>query len=454
MPTPMLPTPPALDTLLTALTRPAALIELGVLAAVLAGTAVLVYLLRSVANSVRAEAGRTAPLASIWFGDYLVDGVLFPSLALALAYLARQVLFLQGWPLAVFKLAIPVLLSLALIRLSVRVLTVAFPHSRFMRVAERTISWLAWGALVLWLTGVLPAFMDGLDEISWKLGAHPVTLRTLIEGTLSAGFVLMLALWISAALEARLLDGVQGSQLSLRKAAANALRAFLMFIGLLVALSAVGIDLTALGVLGGALGVGIGFGLQKLAANYVSGFVILAERSIRIGDLVRVTDFEGRITDITTRYTVIRSASGREAIVPNETLITTTVQNLSLADSRLLLSTAVSVAYGTDVDTLRSKICEVVGGVDRVLADPGPAAHLTTFGADGLDLMVYFWIADPENGQANVISGVNLAILALFDREGVEIPYPQRVLRILREPHAPQAVVAAAPSLGESDAGG
>jgi small-conductance mechanosensitive channel len=453
----MLPTPPALDSLLAALTRPAALIELGVLAALLLLTAAVVAILRSVATRVRAEAGRTAPLASIWFGSYLIDGVLFPSLALALTYLARQVLFMQGWQLAVFKLAIPVLLSLALIRLSVRVLTVAFPNSHFMRVAERTISWLAWAALVLWLTGVLPAVMDGLDEIRWKMGAHPMSLRTLIEGTLSAGFVLVLALWISAALESRLLDGVQGSQLSLRKAAANALRAFLMFAGLLVALSAVGIDLTALSVLGGALGVGIGFGLQKLAANYISGFVILAERSIRIGDLVRVADFEGRISDITTRYTVIRSPGGREAIVPNETLITTTVQNLSLADPRLLLSTQVGVAYGTDVAALIPRISETVISITRVLADPAPAIHLRAFGVDALELAIHFWVADPENGQGNVLSDVNLALLALFEREGIQIPYPQRVLRIQREPRtaaAPPAVAASQASLADSGAGG
>jgi small-conductance mechanosensitive channel len=272
--------------------------------------------------------------------------------------------------------------------------------------------------------------------VQWKIGAHPVSLRTLLEGGLSAGFVLVLALWVSAALEARLLDGASGEQLSLRKAGANLLRAGLLFVGLLVALSAVGIDLTALSVLGGALGVGIGFGLQKLAANYVSGFVILAERSVRIGDMVRVGEFEGRITDITTRYTVIRAATGREAIVPNETLITGVVENLTLADRKLLVQSQVSVAYGTDVASLRARINEVVQGVERVLADPGPATHLLSFGADGLDLGIYFWIADPENGQANVRSAVNLAVLDLLQREGIEIPYPQRTLHFPR-PDAP-----------------
>jgi small-conductance mechanosensitive channel len=198
---------------------------------------------------------------------------------------------------------------------------------------------------------------------------------------------------------------------------------------LLMALSAVGIDLTALSVLGGALGVGIGLGLQKLAANYVSGFVILAERSLRIGDIVNVGGFEGAITDITTRYTVIRAPSGRESIVPNETLITTAVQNLSLADRRVLLSTLVSVDYDTDVERLRAQLVETVSGVPRVLADPGPAVQLSNFGADGLEVTVLFWIDDPENGQGNVRSEVNLAILALLRREGVGIPYPQRVVR-------------------------
>ena len=414
-------------TLLAALMRPSLLVELAVLAAVLAASGLLVWLLRGMRDRDRTGPGDSSP--SIWFGNHLVDGVLFPLLALALAYVARRVLLELGQPLAVFRLAIPVLLSLAVIRLSVRVLSAAFPASALMRAVERTISWVAWLGMVLWVTGVLPVMLDELDQIRWKIGANTLSLRNIIEGSLSAGFVMVVVLWISAALEARLLAGASGAQLSLRKVAANALRAILLFVGLLMALSAVGIDLTALSVLGGALGVGIGLGLQKLAANYVSGFVILAERSLRIGDIVNVGGFEGAITDITTRYTVIRAPSGRESIVPNETLITTAVQNLSLADRRVLLSTLVSVDYDTDVERLRAQLVETVSGVPRVLADPGPAVQLSNFGADGLEVTVLFWIGDPENGQGNVRSEVNLAILALLRREGVGIPYPQRVVR-------------------------
>ena len=190
-------------------------------------------------------------------------------------------------------------------------------------MVERSISWIAWIAVVLWVTGVGPLMLDAMDDVRWKIGAADVSLRNIVEGVLTAGVVLVLALWVSAAIERKLLRSGSRADLSIRKMAANIVRALLLFVGLLFALSAVGIDLTALSVLGGAIGVGVGFGLQKIAANYVSGFVILAERSLRIGDMVKVDNFEGRITDIRTRYTVIRSLGGREAIVPNETLITT-----------------------------------------------------------------------------------------------------------------------------------
>lgn len=405
-----------LNDLLAKLAQPAALTELGVLA----GCLVLAWLI------VRLLRGRTAAAGSIWFGDRIVDGVLFPVLALALAFGAR--LLLAGVvPIAVFKLAIPILLSLAVIRLAVRVLHVTFPNAHAVRVIERTVSWIAWLAVVLWITGVLPLVLEAMDEIRWKVGGAQISLRNAVEGAVTTGLVLVVALWISAAIEKQLIRG-SGDDLSIRKIAANLVRALLLFVGLLLALSAVGIDLTALSVLGGALGVGLGFGLQKIAANYVSGFVILAERSLRIGDMVRVDNFDGRVTDIRTRYTVIRALSGREAIVPNEMLITQRVENLSLADMKVLLTTTVQVAYGTDVRTLQNQVVEAVSAVPRVLKDPAPACQLAEFAADGMNLAINFWIADPENGQGNVRSDVNLAVLDLFGREGVEIPFPQRVM--------------------------
>lgn len=407
--------------------------ELGRLAASLTRTtvlgeaaAVLVCLLLAW-TLVRLLRGRVPHPGSIWFGDGVIDGVLFPVVALLLALAARW--GLQGvLPLALMHVVVPVLVSLVVVRLTVRVLHRAYPHSASMRAVERWVSWVVWVAGVLWILGLLPLLLAELDAIQWKVASTRISVRNLLEGTLTAVVVLVIALWVSAALESRLLLGATDN-LSVRKMAANALRALLLFVGLMFALSAAGIDLTALGVLGGALGVGIGFGLQKLAANYVSGFVILAERSMRIGDLVRVDNFEGRITDITTRYTVIRALNGREAIVPNEMMITQRVENSTLADPKVALTTVVQVAYGTDLDMLMPRLAAAVAAAPRVLADPGPGVQLSNFAADGLELTVVFWIADADKGTGNVRSAVNLAILRALDEAGVEIPYPQRVLR-------------------------
>ena len=352
---------------------------------------------------------------------------LVPLLLLCLAYAARALL-LGRVPLAVFKIALPVLIALLVIRLGVKVLHAAFSETPLVRLLERSISWLAWLAMVLWVSGLLPLLLEQLDQITWKMGGARMSVRTLIEGGLTAGAVLIFTLWISAAIETRLLRSATGGELSLRKAASNATRALLMFVGLLMALSAVGIDLTALSVLGGAIGVGVGFGLQKLAANYVSGFVILAERSMRIGDNVRVDNFEGIVMQINARYTVIRSLAGRESIVPNELLITTRVENLSLADSRVWLHTVVSVAYDSDVDQVMHLLKQAAVNQECVLREPAPSVNLAAFGADGLEFKVGFWIADPENGSDNLKSLINLAILKALRENRIEIPYPQRVV--------------------------
>lgn len=433
----LFPTPPALDDLLRSLAHPGVVIELGLVLAMLGLSLLVVRLVR----------GRQPMPGSVWFGDHLVDGVLFPVLALVLVVASERVLRATGQPLVVFHIVVPVLVSLMLIRLAARVLRAAFPLRGWVLIVERSVSWLAWGAVVLWVTGLLPAVLVELDNVHWKLGNTQVSLRTMIEGGITAALVMVLALWVSAAIERKLLNpatatagnGVVGNglgeDLSMRKIAANLVRAMLLFVGLMVALSAAGIDLTALGVLGGAIGVGVGFGLQKLAANYVSGFVILAERSLRIGDVVKVDGFEGRITDIATRFTVIRALNGREAIVPNEMLLTQRVENLSLADRRVAGTTQISVAYGTDLVALFPSLVTAASSVGKVLTDPSPSVQLSAFGADGLDLTVVYWVSDPDH-NGGTRSEVNMALLAELNRLGVEIPYPQRVLHMKSQPPA------------------
>jgi small-conductance mechanosensitive channel len=373
--------------------------------------------------------GRKRTDDSVWFGRGIVDGLLFPLLALVLVYSAELAMS-HFQRVVVLRLAVPVLMSLAGIRFLARVFTVVFPASALARLVERLFSWLAWLAAVLWIVGLLPAVMKEMDAIEFAFGKSKVSLLVIVQGVLSSGAVLVLALWISKALERQVLRDTV-ADLSLRKIAANAIRAALLLVGLLFALSAAGVDLTALSVLGGALGVGLGFGLQKLAANYVSGFVILFERSLRIGDTVRVDTFEGVVVDIKTRYTLIRSLGGRESIVPNEKLITERIENLSLADPRILLTTEVGVDYESDPDTVQQVLLAAARGSARVIAEPEPAVRLMRFGADGLEFQLQFWIQDPQNGQSNVRSEVNLAILKGLRAAGIAIPYPQRVVRLV-----------------------
>jgi len=402
-----------------ALAQPSALIALGVLLAC--------GLLAWLVTSLVARAFERRDNKSIMFGQRNVDGVLFPAILLCLAYMAKTLLA-SALQSPVFKVAIPVLLSLLVIRLGVKVLQATFTETPLIRLLERSISWLAWLAMVLWVSDLLPLVLEELDRISWKIGGSTLTVRNIIEGTLTAGLVLIITLWISSAIEAKLLRHATGGELSLRKAFSNAARALLMFLGLLLALSAVGIDLTALSVLGGAIGVGIGLGLQKLAANYVSGFVILAERSMRIGDSVQVDTFTGIITQINARYTVIRSLTGREAIVPNEMMITSRVENHSLADAKVWQSTLVSVGYSSDVQQVMALLTQAALAQDRVLREPAPSVALSNFGADGLEFTLGFWIGDPENGSLNIRSLVNLEILRLLRENSIEIPFPQRVV--------------------------
>ncbi len=374
--------------------------------------------------------------ASVWLGERPLQGLLFPVCALALVYVSRVVLQQQHVQVAVLRIALPILLSLVVIRFMARVLSAAFPHSSLVKWVERFVSWVAWLGAVLWITGWLPLVLNELESVHLNFGKTHLDLRTLLEGLVSSVLVLVSALWLSSTLERRVLSSAV-QDLSMRKVAGNALRALLLFVGLLLSLSAVGVDLTALSVLGGALGVGLGFGLQKLAANYVSGFVILIERSLRIGDHVKVDGFEGKVTDIKTRYTLIRAVNGRESIVPNELLITQRVENLSLADPSILLTCTVTVAYGNDVPRVQQLMIQAAASCARVLQEPGPAAHLTQLGQDGLEFLVAFWIRDPDNGQTNVRSSVNIAILEALRTAQVAVPYPSTQHPIDRVPQVP-----------------
>ena len=363
---------------------------------------------------------------SVLFGAHDIDGALFPVLVLCLAELARLGLA-KAIPLALFQLVLPIFMALALIRLTVKVLQIAFTRSSWARALEHTVSWAVWLAFALWISGLLPALMNELDTIGWKVGRSTLTLRTVIEGVLTAVAVMVLTLWLSSGIEARLLRAATGGELSLRKAASNATRALLVFVGLMLSLSAIGIDLTALSVLGGAIGVGIGLGLQKLAANYISGFVILTERSIRIGDHVRVDSFEGEVREINARFTVIRSQGGQESLVPNELLLSQRVENWSLADRRVVQTCAIVVEHAATPQLVMDVLLQAMTAQPRVLTDPAPVVLLSSLGQGGMEFTLNYWIDDLEQGQGNLKSDILLAALQGLRAQGIALATPATV---------------------------
>jgi small-conductance mechanosensitive channel len=370
---------------------------------------------------------------SILFGRRLIDGVLFPAVALVFTFGAKLLLTkVQHMPVPVLKVALPVLVSLVLIRLIARVLAAVFPVSRGARLLEQGVSWAAWGLAVLWITGLAGPILDELDGLQFMLGKTRISVSHVLEVVLTSGFVLVLALWLSATIEQRVLNRAF-EDLSMRKVAANAMRVLLLVIGTLFALSSLGFDLTTLSVIGGALGVGIGFGLQKLAANYVSGFVILLERSLRIGDFVRVDGFEGRVTDIKTRYTLVRAGNGSESVVPNELLLTQRVENLSLESRHLLQTCTFWVGLESDVERVQALLTQAALSAEWVLSSPAPQALLGEVAPQGLRFNLNFWMEDPVNGQSLTRSRVNIAALSALRASGVMLVHsPQEV--VLRYP--------------------
>ncbi len=355
----------------------------------------------------------------------MFDSVATPASALLLLQFIRHGSALLR-SAALLKIALPVLAVWLLVRVSLRVSQRAFPGNAAVRYLVRGLDVVAWIGLLLYLSGAMPEIAESLDAVSVHIGAQRLTGWTLLQGVTWIAVTLVLALWLSSLLEGRLM--ASPLDINVRLVASRLVRAAIFTVALLVALQMVGIDLTVLGVFGGALGVGLGLGLQRIAANYVSGFVILLESSLRVGDNVRIDTFQGKILDIKTRYTVVRSPGGTESIVPNETLISSRVENLSYTDPNVWLRTTVSIDYRADLDVALPILARAAVGVPRVLASPAPSAVVSNFGSDGIEITVGFWISDPDNGALNVRGGVNLALWRALRDAGIAIPFPQRVL--------------------------
>nr|WP_217345379.1 mechanosensitive ion channel domain-containing protein [Noviherbaspirillum sp. L7-7A]MBV0879648.1 mechanosensitive ion channel [Noviherbaspirillum sp. L7-7A] len=362
----------------------------------------------------------------------LVLPMLWPIAAFAILAASRMA-FLKWQAAPLLTLALPVVGSLALVRLVFYLLRRVFMRNGnaggLLLAFEKVFAALVWLGLAVHLTGLWPDLIAYLEHTSIPTGRHQTSLLVIIQAIASIGATLILALWLGAVLEERLMK-VGTIHSSARLVMARAGRASLILVAILLSLSLAGIDLTVLSVFGGALGVGIGLGLQKIVSSYVSGFVILLERSMAVGDMVSVATFYGQVTQINTRYTVIRSLDGIETVVPNDILISGAVQNHSLSDRKLRVATQVTVAYETDVESILPKLIDAVRGIPRICQDPAPHALLTGFGLNGLELELGFWIEDPENGKGNLLSLVNRSIWRVLNEENIRIPYSQHEIRM------------------------
>lgn len=287
----------------------------------------------------------------------------------------------------------------------------------------------AWTVAALNIVGILDQAVQVLDSAAFTLGQVTFSLLMLIQGVIALGILLWLAAVVGHVAESRL-KGSQNISPSIQVLSIKLVRIVLGFLAFIIALSIVGVDLTALAVFGGAIGVGLGFGLQKIFANLVSGFILLLDKSIKPGDVIALPNYYGRVDSLGARYVSVTTRDGTEHLIPNEELIITRVENWSHSNQLLRLRQAVGVHYKSDIHLVMKLCVEAALDTPRILSEPKPTCLLRGFGDSSVDFEMRFWIQDPMNGRANVTSDMLVRIWDKFKENGVEIPYPQRDIHL------------------------
>jgi small-conductance mechanosensitive channel len=407
------------DALLSDLSNTVLLIQ----ASLIVGALVLAWL------GLRHLIGRLTPASHEAWHASEWPRFLVPLAALLVLLVARPLLAMVQ-SVHLVNLAVPLLLSMFIIQSAFFFLRTVFNPGPGLRTVERIVSWMVWAAVALHITGHLDALVAGMDAIGFNVGKQHISLYTAVLGLIAMSATVIGALSIGRLIEGRLIhaSALNGN---MKVVLSKLVRAVLLVMAVLIALPLVGIDITVLSVFGGALGVGLGLGLQKIASNYVSGFTLLLENSLRIGDMVEVGGRYGQVTEIATRYTVLRAQDGTETILPNETLITSPVINHSLNDKNNRLFLPIQVAYDSDLERVREIMLAAADQHPRVLETPAPTVFLKHFGESGIDMELAVWIDSPDEGELALRSDLNWAIWQVFQREGIEIPYPHRVVRMV-----------------------
>jgi small-conductance mechanosensitive channel len=325
-------------------------------------------------------------------------------------------------------------------------------------LGNRTKGWgnmvtvIIWSVLALHVLGWFDPLVQALDSVGVNAGKSRFTLWSVLKLLFTVGAFILVAVWIARWLERRLM-AMQGLALSMRIGIAKFSQAGLITLSILLGLNAAGLDLTTLNVLTGAIGVGLGFGLQAIVANFVSGFVLLMDRSIKPGDVISFTGTTGTSTEgfgwvqeLRGRYVVVRDRDGVETLVPNQHLITNPVINWSYTDPRVRLKLPVRVSYKDDPETALAVLLKAAQDHPRILQEPPPVSRMMGFNDYGFDLELRFWISDPQEGVNNVRSDVNRTIWRLFQANGITIPVAQREvifeMKKTDRPHGDQGPIA------------
>jgi len=406
-----------------------------------AASALLVH--RLLSQRLVERTARNAEFAMRHLALKALQRILTPLTTLVGVLVGRALLANQGMSVRVLDLAVPLLISLATIRIVVYFLRKTFRPGPVVKAWENLIATSVWIVVALHLLGWLPAVLQGLDGMAMEMGGKRISVLAVGKLVLAVAVLWMLALWLARLIENRI-SQAEYVNASMQVAMVKLSKFLLLLLAFLLALDAVGIDLTALTVFGGALGVGLGFGLQRIASNFISGFIVLFDRSIRPGDVITIGDKFGWVQELRARYVVVKDRDGVERLIPNEMLITNEVINWSFSDRKVRLKIPVSISYDNDPEQALMLLGEAAMANPRVLADPEPATRLIAFGDSGIELELRVWIEDPQSGMANVRSDINIAIWRAFKQAGIVIPYPQRDLHIrsgldVLTPPAPQS---------------
>jgi small-conductance mechanosensitive channel len=352
-----------------------------------------------------------------------INRILFPLSSLVFVLVSQ--LILSGWQhTGLLQLASRLFLAMAVIRLIVYLLRYLFSPSGWLKALESIIAWGVWGLLALHLTGVLPQIVQGLEDMRFNIGKNPVNLLLVLQALFTVVVTIFIALWLSRLLENKLMRA-EHVNVNLRVVLGKLIRIVLLFVATLIALSAVGLDITLLSVFGGALGVGLGLGLQRIASNYVSGFIILLDKSMQIGDIISVDKHYGVVHDMRSRYMLLSKLDGSHVIIPNEALITTAVVNHSLTEHKGRVQLHLTVAFDSNVEQAIQLATEIACKQPRVLVMPVPEVHINGFGEHGVELLLTVSVADPENSVSALQSAIYMEIWKAFKKHRIRFVKPE-----------------------------